>query len=57
MNREEDMAVDMEDEDRGGTAEVVDITNETIRRETTTNASTSLIIGLNIPLKDLPLNE
>ena len=57
MNREEDMAVDMEDEDRGGTAEVVDITNETIRRETTTNASTSLITGLNIPLKDLPLNE
>ena len=51
------MAIGMEDEDQGDTAEVVDITNETITREATTNDSTSLIIGLNIPLKDLPLNE
>ena len=51
------MATDMEDEDQGDTEEVVDITNETIMREAINNASTSLIIGLNIPLKDLPLNE
>ena len=51
------MGTDMEDEDQGDTAEVVDITNETIRIEATTNAHTSLITGLNTPPKALLLNE
>ena len=51
------MGTDMEDEDQEDIAEVVGITNETIRIEATTNAHTSPITGLNTPPKALLLNE